>query len=67
MCHPEPIRFAQDKLREGSRFSAQGKLREACPEHSEGTHEILHFVQDETLYQILRLTRQNDKGYFLWN
>ena len=28
-------------------------LAEACPEQSEGTHEILHFVQDDTLCQIL--------------
>jgi hypothetical protein len=52
MCHPERS--------EGSRFSAQGKLREACPEHGEGTYEILHFVQDDTLCQILRLAPQND-------
>jgi len=28
-------------------------LAEACPEQSEGTHEILHFVQDDTSCQIL--------------
>jgi hypothetical protein len=28
-------------------------LAEACPEQSEGTSEILHFVQDDTLCQIL--------------
>ena len=39
---------------------AQGKLREACTERSEVTQQILHFVQDDTLCQILRLTPQND-------
>ena len=48
MCHPESIRFAQDKFHEGSRFLAQGKLRE-------GSHEFLRFAQD-----MLRLTPQND-------
>jgi hypothetical protein len=28
-------------------------VAEACPEQSEGTHEILHFVQDDTSCQIL--------------
>jgi len=28
-------------------------LAEECPEQSEGTHEILHFVQDDTSCQIL--------------
>ena len=39
---------------------AQGKLREACTERSEVTQQILHFVQDDTSCQILRLTPQND-------
>jgi hypothetical protein len=52
MCHPERS--------EGSRFLAQGKLREESdtkchPERSEGSHEFLRFAQD-----ILRLTPQND-------
>ena len=52
MCHPERS--------EGSRFLAQGKLREESdtkchPERSEESHEFLRFAQD-----MLRLTPQND-------
>ena len=56
MCHPDP----EWSEGEGSRFLAQGKLREACTERSEVTQQILHFVQDDTSCQILRLTPQND-------
>ena len=50
MCHSESIRFAQDKFHEGSRFLAQGKLREESdtkchPERSEGSAELLRFAQ----------------------
>jgi hypothetical protein len=41
-------------------YLAQGKLREACTERSEVTQQILHFVQDDTSCQILRLKPQND-------
>jgi len=51
LCHPEQS--------EGS-YLAQGKLREACTERSEVTQQILHFVQDDTSCQILRLKPQND-------
>ena len=44
MCHPDPERTEG----EGSRFLAQGKLREE-------SHEFLRFAQD-----MLRLTPQND-------
>jgi hypothetical protein len=60
LCHSESFDICHPECNEGSCFLSQGKLPEACPEHSEGTHEILHFVQDDTLCQILRLTPQND-------
>ena len=37
---------------------------EARPEQSEGTHEILHFVQDDTLCQILRYAQNDREKHF---
>jgi len=48
-CHPERSEGSAALLR-----FAQYKLHGACPEPNEGTHEILHCVQDDTLCQILR-------------
>jgi len=59
-CHSEPFAMCHPERSEGSRFLAQGKLREESdtkchPERSEGSHEFLRFAQD-----MLQLTPQND-------